>query len=288
MQVPPGSHRDFDLDCSPIVVAVMRQGWFILEGWDNITSPVSKIHWRAGNPVSFSEWENKVKSGDDKKLYDTVLRLNIQWCGGCSSLLFIRTAHLELSHRYDCWGTESHTFSLPSPLHPKSQNIPVLEGDRKKCKKPFESVLLYPHSNLLQDSKLGMVHFVQPWGRAGGEVRVSCTAACGEVWGWTASHGSQGLSHAARPTLHHETVHAEAQVVEERGVAGQRSDGGGRLRETIGAACSDVVVGLSRCIDREATVQHRTVGHVTDTPIKPIGVAEIWEDLVICGGDNST
>lgn len=31
MQVPPGSHRDFDLDCIPIVVAV-RQGWFILEG----------------------------------------------------------------------------------------------------------------------------------------------------------------------------------------------------------------------------------------------------------------
>lgn len=31
MQVPPGSHRDFDLDCSPIVVAD-RQGWFNLGG----------------------------------------------------------------------------------------------------------------------------------------------------------------------------------------------------------------------------------------------------------------
>lgn len=120
-----------------------------------------------------------------------------------------------------------------------------------------------------------MVHLVQPRGRAGGEVGVSCTAACGEVGRRAPCHGPQGLSHATRPTLHHQTVHVEAQVVEEWGVARQRGDGGGRLRESVGASCSDVVVGLSRHIDGEAAVEHCAVGHVADTPVKPVSVPEI-------------
>lgn len=138
----------------------------------------------------------------------------------------------------------------------------------------------------MSESKLGVVHLVQPRGGAGGEVGVSRTAARGEVWGRAPCHGPEGLSHTAGSTLHHQTVHIEAQVVEERGVAGHRGDGGGRLRETVGASCSDVVVGLSRSVDGEAAVQHCAVGHVTDAPVKPISVPEVWQDLVICGGDS--
>lgn len=145
-----------------------------------------------------------------------------------------------------------------------------------------------PTEIVRRDSKLGMVHLVQPWGGAGGEVGVSRTAACREVWGGAPRHGPQSLPHSARTPLRHQTVHVEAQVVEERGVAGQRGDGGGRLRETVGAPRPDVVVGLACGVDREAAVQHRTVGHVPDTPVKPVGVTQIWQDLVICGGDTIT
>lgn len=59
------SYRDFDLDCSPSIVAV-RQGGFILGERDNITSPVSVIHWHTGSSLIFREWKNKMKSGDKK------------------------------------------------------------------------------------------------------------------------------------------------------------------------------------------------------------------------------
>lgn len=148
---------------------------------------------------------------------------------------------------------------------------------------------MFPHSTFFYhvwDSKLGMVHLVQPWGGAGGEVRVSRTAPCGEVWGRASRHGPQSLSHAARPPLRHQAVHVEAQVVEERSVAGQRGDGGGRLGETVRASRSDVVVGLSRRVDGEAAIQR--VGHIADAPVKPVGVAEIGQDLVVCGGETVT
>lgn len=58
-------------------------------------------------------------------------------------------------------------------------------------------------------------------------------------------------------------------------MARQRGDGRGRLRETVGAHRADVVVGLSRCVDGEAAVQHRAVGHVADAAVEPVGVAEI-------------
>lgn len=133
-----------------------------------------------------------------------------------------------------------------------------------------------------------MVHLIQPRGGAGGEVGVSCTASRGEVWGRAPRHGPQGLSHPARPALHHQTVHAEAQVVEQRGVAGQGRDGGGRLREAVRASRPDVVVGLSCRVDGEAAAQHRAAADVAHAPVEPVGVAEIRQDLVVCEGDTST
>lgn len=57
MQVPPGSHRDFDLDCSPIVVAV-RQGWFILGDLPCEQNPPT--YWKSS--LIFREKEqNKVR-----------------------------------------------------------------------------------------------------------------------------------------------------------------------------------------------------------------------------------
>lgn len=120
-----------------------------------------------------------------------------------------------------------------------------------------------------------MVHLVQPRGRAGGEVGVSCTAARGEVRGRAPCHGPEGLPHPAVSALRHQTVHAEAQVAEERGVAGHRGDGGGRLREAVGAPCPDVVVGLPRRVHREAAIEHRAGRHVADAAVQAVGVAQV-------------
>lgn len=64
----------------------------------------------------------------------------------CSSLL-LSGLHISTQLLPHCCGADSHTSSVPSPLHPKSQNILVLESDKKKCKKPCEFVILYPQSN---------------------------------------------------------------------------------------------------------------------------------------------
>lgn len=210
---------------------------------------------------------------------------SVEWI--CSSLLFSRlhiSARL-LPHCYDCWGTESLLFLLHFTQHHKTyQSQRVIERNVKSLVSLFcwiPTAIFYR----VRDSKLGMVHLIQPRGRAGGEVWISRTATRREVWGGTTCHGPQSLSHAACPPLRHQTVHVEAQVVEERSVARQRCNGRWWLREAIGACCSDVMVGLSCCIDREPTIQHTGVGHVPDAPVEPIGVAEVWQDLVICGED---
>lgn len=71
-------------------------------------------------------------------------------------------------------------------------------------------------------------------------------------------------------------------------MARQGGDRGRRLRETVGAPCSNVVVRLPRGVDGEAPVQHRAAGHVAHAPVKPVGVPEIRQDLVVCGGDTGT
>ena len=56
--------------------------------------------------------------------------------------------------------------------------------------------------------------------------------------------------------------------------------------EAVRTARSDVVVGLSWRVDGEAAIQHCAAGHVADTPVQAVSVAQIGQDLVVCGGDN--
>ena len=73
----------------------------------------------------------------------------------------------------------------------------------------------------------------------------------------------------------YDAVHGEAQVVEQRGVAGQRGDGRRRLGEAVGTARPNVMIGLSSSVQREASVQQASVGHVAHTPIQTVGVAQV-------------
>jgi len=138
MQVPLGSHWDFDLDWSPIVVAV-GQGCFIFG--DNMSSSVS-INPTESSLILRVKEQNKVRWY--QKLYDTEIKHSAVW--RCSSLLLFG-----LHRCLPVTTAEGRKVTLLLFLLLFTQNHKTYQSWRvtERIVKPRKSVFPYPHTDLL-------------------------------------------------------------------------------------------------------------------------------------------
>lgn len=140
MQVPPGSRRDLDLDCSPNVVALDRDGLFW--GMRQCCLPCERnpqIYWKSS--FIFGKRKIKIKSGDNKHHMIHCW----EWTFSGEEVFF--TASLQITHLHRA---ASSTLVTPSALHPTSyQSKRAIERNIKS----LVSLLSYPHSDLLPCSR---------------------------------------------------------------------------------------------------------------------------------------
>ncbi len=102
----------------------------------------------------------------------------------------------------------SHRIKVGAVLGLATQTSPVLG---KMSIKSSHFLSIVPHFPLWPlTSELGVVHFIEPRGRAGGEVWVARTASCRQVRGGSSGHCSQSLTYIGLTALNHDAVHVEA------------------------------------------------------------------------------